>query len=257
MPVTDGVEVNVYQAFSTSFFDMSTLLTGIITAPDLDTVVAQSLDGSRVITLAGADLGYDPVTGTVDGTVASISVAVDGAPVMAVTGLDVLLADLVALAPSGGDGVYNTIMSGGDTISGSDQGDFLVGAAGRDRLTGGQGDDTIYGGGDRDRLTGGRGADVFYFGDMDESAANRRGRDVITDFNRDEGDLIDLTGLGLLTFHDGTEFTGELGEIIATPVRRGMLVQVDLDGDQETDFSIMLNGVNSVRASDFVVLVLE
>ena len=70
-------------------------------------------------------------------------------------------------------------------------------------------------------------------------------------------DLIDLTGLGLLTFHDGDSFTGEAGEIIATSWRRGMLVQADLDGDGDTDFSVMINGAASMRATDFVLLTLE
>ena len=90
-----------------------------------------------------------------------------------------------------------------------------------------------------------------------ESAANRRGRDTILDFDRAEGDLIDLTGLGLLTFVDDGAFTGAAGEIIATATRRGMLVEVDLDGDFEADFSIMVNGAVSMRATDFVVLALE
>lgn len=258
MPVTPGVELVAYQAFSTSFFDMSAIVTGIVTAPDPDTLVAQSADGTRTITLSGADLAFDPVAGTIDGTVNAIAVAVNGALAVEVTGLDVLLSDIVALAePGGGDTVYATILSGGDTLSGSVQNDMLLGSGGRDRIIGEAGDDTIYGGADRDRLTGGDGADVFFFGDMNESTASRRGRDIITDFNRDEGDLIDLTGLGLLTFHDGDSFTGEAGEIIATSWRRGMLVQADLDGDGDTDFSVMINGAASMRATDFVLLTLE
>ncbi len=258
MPSVSGAELTAYQAFTTTFFDMAVLVTGSVTAPNPDTLIAQSLDGTRVITLTGVDLVYDPAGGIIDGTVSAILVAVDGAPAVEVTGIDILLADLVALAePGGGDAVYNAMLSGGDTLTGSGGADMLLGSTGRDKLDGNDGDDTIYGGGDRDRLGGGDGADVFYFGDMYESAANRRGRDTILDFDRAEGDLIDLTGLGLLTFMDGDEFTGGPGEIIATATRRGMLVEVDLDGDLDADFSIMVNGVTTMRATDFVVLALE
>lgn len=258
MPSTTGVELTAYQAFSMSFFDISALVGGTVQSPNPETLVATSLDGTKVITFTGADLVYDPVGGLTDGTVTDIAVTIGGSLAVEATGLDALLVDLVALAePGGGEAVYQSLLSGGDTIAGSDQADYLVGSAGRDKLTGDAGDDTIYGGADRDRLTGGAGADTFFFGDMFESTQSRRGRDTITDFNRAEGDLIDITGLGVLTFNETGAFDGTPGTIIATERRTGMLIEIDLDGDFDADFSVMINGATSVRSTDFVVLVLE
>ncbi len=102
------------------------------------------------------------------------------------SGRDVLFGDKGADRVLGGEG--------GDLMQGGQGGDYLSGDAGDDVVRGGQGDDRVFGGdgsdflsGDRgnDTLTGGAGADTFYsFGDA--------GIDLISDFNRAEGDHIQL-----------------------------------------------------------------
>ncbi|HUS52776.1 MAG TPA: hypothetical protein VMY41_02080 [Thermohalobaculum sp.] len=82
---------------------------------------------------------------------------------------------------------------GNDTIIGGDQGDWLDGHGDNDTIDGGGGDDVIVGNVGYDDLTGGMGADTFvYYSAYD-------GADTITDFSGDgdDGDMIDLTALGL------------------------------------------------------------
>jgi Ca2+-binding RTX toxin-like protein len=92
----------------------------------------------------------------------------------------------------GGEG--DDTMDGGsglDTMYGGEGNDSMDGGGSYDFLDGGEGDDTLDGGrgkyGD-DTLTGGHGADVFVFGADDSS-------DTIADFNKEEGDRIQLIGV--------------------------------------------------------------
>lgn len=97
----------------------------------------------------------------------------------------------------GGEG--DDSLFGGDWINGnsSDTADLLDGGAGDDQLNGWEGDDHLFGGAGNDllhgsygtdTLTGGAGADIFSY----TSAID--GNDVILDFNRAEGDKIDISG---------------------------------------------------------------
>jgi Ca2+-binding RTX toxin-like protein len=76
---------------------------------------------------------------------------------------------------------------GDDTITGSSLANDLFGGGGNDVLRGEGGNDVLRGGSGNDQLTGGTGADTFVF----EATAN--GLDTIVDFNRFEGDILDLS----------------------------------------------------------------
>jgi Ca2+-binding RTX toxin-like protein len=67
--------------------------------------------------------------------------------------------------------------------------DSINGTSGFDIISGGAGVDVLRGGGGNDLLTGGAGADTFVF----EATAN--GLDTIVDFNRTEGDVLDLSAI--------------------------------------------------------------
>lgn len=69
--------------------------------------------------------------------------------------------------PKEGDKISNDIEvllsgAGDDTITGTDNGDFLYGGKGKDLINGGKGDDHIYGGPGDDTLNGEVGHDTFY-----------------------------------------------------------------------------------------------
>lgn len=85
-----------------------------------------------------------------------------------------------------------------EDIYGGVNDDLLLGGGGDDRLFGGAGNDTLDGGEGSNTLTGGAGADRF------TGVGVNGGVDLITDFNPDEGDVIDL----------GTSFA-TLDEVVA------------------------------------------
>jgi Ca2+-binding RTX toxin-like protein len=113
-----------------------------------------------------------------------------------------------------GDAGADTITSGGfaSTLEGGAGGDVLTGSGtgirvgmftsfAIDVIDGGEGNDLITGLRGSDRMTGGTGADTFAYAAEDGGVVSGSGGslpahlDVITDFNRAEGDRIDLSGL--------------------------------------------------------------
>jgi serralysin len=94
---------------------------------------------------------------------------------------------------------------GADTGDGGAGNDVVRGGQGNDLLTGGAGDDYMTGDLGDDTLTGGAGADTF-------RAFAGGGRDVITDFNRAEGDRIQLDpGTGYNAVQSGADVVIDLG----------------------------------------------
>ena len=75
----------------------------------------------------------------------------------------------------------------GNALLGNSGANILKGLVGDDTLKGGAGNDTLLGGAGKDTLSGGAGKDAFVF---DTSPASR---DTITDFNRTDGDKIQLS----------------------------------------------------------------
>jgi Ca2+-binding RTX toxin-like protein len=115
---------------------------------------------------------------------------------------------------------------GADVILGFGGPDTLVGDTrnvpfGNDTLNGGDGNDILNGGKGGDSLTGGAGADTFVWNSAEESAGvsiplggiDVANTDVILDFNRAEGDVIDLQNVDandpLPGFQQGFNFIGE------------------------------------------------
>ena len=104
--------------------------------------------------------------------------------------------------------------AGNDIVNGNLGNDVVYGGAGNDIVRGGQGDDVLSGdegddwlSGDRgnDNITGGLGADIFY------SSAGA-GLDLITDFNRAQGDRIQLdVGQAYSVYQSGAHTIIDLG----------------------------------------------
>jgi Ca2+-binding RTX toxin-like protein len=104
------------------------------------------------------------------------------------------------------DGGNDTLRGGGDTdflyggngnddLDGGTERDLLFGEAGNDTLKGGDGSDDLNGGANVDQLTGGLGNDHFIWTAISETGVTPDTWDTITDFNRGQGDLIDLTAI--------------------------------------------------------------
>lgn len=84
--------------------------------------------------------------------------------------------------------------TGNDLLDGGTGNDQLFGGKGADKLDGGAGSDTLVGGKGGDLLTGGLGNDFYVYEKTSDSAYSGGwdNWDEITDFNRSQGDKIDL-----------------------------------------------------------------
>ncbi|MDX5377367.1 MAG: cellulose binding domain-containing protein [Halomonas sp.] len=134
--------------------------------------------------------------------------------------------------------------------------DGLIGTEGEDALQGTAASDTLYGGLGSDRLTGGAGGDRFVYLSTFESTPFDS--DIVLDFNRGEGDLIDLSHIDAdlaseedqaFTWIGDAAFSGTAGELRS----EGGLVQGDVNGDGVVDMQVDVLGVDSLRADDFML----
>ncbi|MEH2536613.1 MULTISPECIES: beta strand repeat-containing protein [unclassified Bradyrhizobium] len=129
---------------------------------------------------------------------------------------------------------HDTITGGVNGVFGSNFGDTLTGSSGNDFLNGNGGNDTINGGGGADNLFGGVGADTFVY-------ATGGGSDFVGDFNRGQGDRIDLTGMAGIY---------SLADVQSRASQQGSNTLIDFgNGDTITLANI---AVGSLVASDFV-----
>ncbi|HDS1776363.1 TPA: type I secretion C-terminal target domain-containing protein, partial [Pseudomonas putida] len=138
---------------------------------------------------------------------------------------------------------------GNDILSGGNGNDILFGQGGIDKLDGGKGNDILLGGTGNDTLIGGQGDDILIGGSGADTfvwKAGDVGNDVIKDFNKAEGDRIDLKDL----------LQGEKGSTIdnylkLTTVEGTTTLQVSSEGKlnaeggiANADVTIKLEGVN-------------
>lgn len=163
-----------------------------------------------------------------------------------------------------GGGASDTLILGGgnDTGYGGSGTDFLYGGLGDDSLYGGSESDYLTGNSGLDRLSGGLGADRFIYRAASDSTATASARDVVYDFDRAEGDKIDLrnidtsTALGdqAFTFRGALAYNGVKGALIVRATSSGnTLVSADMGGDLDSDFSILVLGTTSMIGSDFLL----
>lgn len=180
--------------------------------------------------------------------------------------------------------------TGNDTMYGGDNNDFMQGGAGDDVMDGGFGADYMQGGNSRDRMMGGNGADVllgeqgndwlqgdqgadqlfggggsdmFIFVSASDSLNTTNRRDVISDFTRGQ-DRIDLSELDAgrtvagdqaFTFRGTAHLqTGTIGQVrFNDGPGNSVVVAVDVDGDGVGDMHILVEGVSSLNAADFIL----
>lgn len=131
-------------------------------------------------------------------------------------------------------------------------------------ITGNDGDNRLVGGMGQDVLTGGLGADKFVFTKASETGNTEETADEITDFSRDEDDLIVVGVIDADTTTDGNQaftFIGEdafsetAGELRFEHQGGKFYVYGDTDGDGTANFAIHLhqNGNDTLLATDFVL----
>ncbi len=140
---------------------------------------------------------------------------------------------------------------GGDTLTGTLDGDHIVGGAGNDAINGSNGDDLIEGGDDDDQLTGGVGDDTVLGGDGNDFLSGGPGDDVM-DGGAGHDNFFDDNGSGTMIGGSGNDSfevwtTGNAAETVVVDGGAGddrldllvygpHLIQADMgDGDDEVD----------------------
>ena len=150
--------------------------------------------------------------------------------------------------------------SGNDFLNGEPGNDHLLGEDGNDFLWAGIGKDTLIGGMGADTLQGGVGAaDEFAFTNFNEVGLAPGTRDIILDFE-DGIDKINLGGMDADTIHNGNNVfrlsqtklhDGLPGSLRVVDYNGNTFVMGDRDGDKMSDFTIQLEGLHQLTASDF------
>ncbi|MGQ4877353.1 cellulose binding domain-containing protein [Billgrantia sp. LNSP4103-1] len=149
------------------------------------------------------------------------------------------------------------VIASGDLVGEPTRADRgLIGTDADEAIVGTAEADSLYGGLGSDSLTGGEGSDRFVYLSTFESTAFDS--DIIVDFDRSEGDLIDLSHIDADLIGEGDQgfawvsnaaFSGTAGELRS----EGSLVQGDVNGDGVVDLQIAVLGVDSLRAEDFLL----
>ncbi|QUJ76024.1 M10 family metallopeptidase C-terminal domain-containing protein [Sulfitobacter albidus] len=149
--------------------------------------------------------------------------------------------------------------TGDNRILGFGGNDLIFGFDGDDDLLGQRGNDTLTGNAGADTLSGGGGADTFDFNQTADSTSTSR--DVITDFGVGGADRIDLSSIDAntavagnqaFTFVGGAAFSAAGDLRFVTNGTNGFVLG-DTDGDGGIDMNILLLGVTSVTAGDFIL----
>jgi len=140
---------------------------------------------------------------------------------------------------------------GNDTVRGSAAADNILGGFGNDQLIGNSGNDILRGGAGVDLIAGGAGADRFVFTSGDSGVA-AAAQDRVTDFSHAQADHIDLRLFDAnMKVANDQAFTHHAGELHYAVSGGNAFVSGDADGNGVADFTIRLDHVTSLVASDF------
>ncbi len=131
-------------------------------------------------------------------------------------------------------------------------------------LTGNKGINILSGGIGADTLTGGLGADQFKFNTEAETGITPGARDSVVDFSHAQGDKINLSAIDADTAFTGNNafsaptVGGTFSGVFANPGelyfdKTTHILYGNNDADSTADFSVLLTGVNSLAAADFVL----
>ncbi|MCK1528422.1 hypothetical protein IVB15_12010, partial [Bradyrhizobium sp. 182] len=184
--------------------------------------------------------GNDTITGNGNTRIAFYN-ALDGVTV------DLAAGNSHGTAPGDAAGTGTDTFTAVNAVRGSSFADVILGDANANTLDGRDGNDRIDGRGGADTLTGGNGSDTFVY-------ANGGGADTITDFDRTQGDNIDLTGLsGIFTLADvQSKSTVSAGNTIISFGSGNTLTLIGVTSLQQSDF-IFPNATNGTSSPDVLL----
>jgi Ca2+-binding RTX toxin-like protein len=226
--------------------------------------LANVLDGAAGADALNGGAGNDTLLGGADDDVLDGSTGDDrldggfgvdtASYASAVAGVTVNLAYVTAQA-TGGSGT-DTLLNV-ENLVGSAYADTLRGNALANRIEGGNGSDWILGGGGADVLGGGIGADIFVLASTTESAVGAL--DTVLDFNRFQGDKLDVSRIDANTALDGNQAFTFIGAAAFGADATGQLryeagvVYGSVDADADAEFAIALTGTPPLLAADFLL----
>lgn len=206
-------------------------------------------------------LSFDAGTRTFSGTPAAGNMGVISIVVTASDGSESAsdIFDLV-IGNASGEDIIGTKRS--DHLFGTEASELVLGRGGRDIIEAGAGDDTVVGGAKFDQLWGDAGSDAFVYRAVKDSAFKNGKFDRIMDFDRAEGDTIDLSSIdanlkraGNQNFKfdaqgDGWGKTGELSYWIDNGQTH---IYGNTDRDKKAELYIVIDGAVDFQASDFIL----
>jgi Ca2+-binding RTX toxin-like protein len=149
-----------------------------------------------------------------------------------------------------------------ENLTGSTHADTLWGNNGVNVLNGMNGNDTLKGFGGADTLIGNGGADLFVWGSTSHTGVTAATADVITDFNRSQGDRIDLSSIDAnlvssggqaFTFIGTAAFSGAPGQLRYFHSGGNTFIEMQTGTSPDTEGVIRLNGIHTPDASWFVL----
>jgi serralysin len=167
------------------------------------------------------------------------------------------------LVLTGAGDISGTGNSSGNRITGNSGNNTLTGAGGDDTIFGMDGNDVIEGGAGQDTLSGGAGLDTFVFRSLADIGGGATGlpSDLIVDWAA--GDKIDVSKIDAVaststndkfTFAGTTAFSGAGQLHYVQDASRGQTyVEGDVNGDGAADFSLVLTGLYTLAAADFML----
>lgn len=195
------------------------------------------------------------------GTTTAISETKAGKVLYSVTGANAdadTLFDLIDAGNVLGAAAY--VLRDRDEITGGPRDDRLFGFGGNDTIQAGIGQDVIVGGAGSDKLSGGASGDFFTYLAVSDSGIGKVRRDRIADFDRAEGDKIDLSAIDAIVGNDNPNDafnfvrrgTGVAGQAWVQQTKLGFLVMADTDGGG-ADFSILVTSDIAPIKADFIL----
>ena len=236
--------------------------------------ILSGLDGDDIL---NGGLGADTLIGGTGNDTYTIDNALDKVIELAGAGTDTInssvsysLVDTDIAIGTAGSFVDNLTLTGAlaingvgnalnNTLTGNNAANILNGLAGDDSINGGAGNDLLIGGLGADALTGGLGADRFDFNLVTETSG--LSIDTIADFSHVQLDKIDISTIdaksGTALINDAFVFIGNAafsnvaGQLMFDSVTSS--IYGDVNGDSVADFQIILTGVTSLLATDFIL----
>ncbi len=147
---------------------------------------------------------------------------------------------------------------GDDLVTGSAVANQLEGGLGNDTLVAGAGNDVLVGGIGADKLTGGLGADRFDFNTLAELGLGRTS-DTVLDFNKTQGDKLDLRDMDANDILVGDQSFMFLSQAPTSGNQIGVVwfsegsLYISTNSDAAPEYQIVLTGVTALTA-DAVLL---